>query len=144
MMLRMLRQIDRLLAKLEGAARMASRIGAPTDLFFHLRIFNHALQNARPDHKNIVLFLLRHLVRRSCFFLRTLKISAVEVDVRGIHVNRAETMMVRALLINGPGSLQMLKPFAAKLGQAAARILISRIMIPGINARRPCLTLTAG
>jgi hypothetical protein len=53
-------------------------------------------------------------------------------------------MMVRALLINGPGSLQMLKPFAAKLRQAAARILISRIMIPRINARRPCLTLTAG
>src|ERR1700730_16849738 len=127
MMLRMLRQINRLLAKFECAARMAARIAAPTNLFLHLRIFNHALQNARPNHQNVVLLLLGHLVRRSRFFVSTLKISAIEVDVRGIHVNRAETMMVRALLIDGPGSLQMLKPFAAKLGQAAARILTVRI-----------------
>src|SRR4029077_3838528 len=106
MMLGMPRQINRLLTKLKRAARMASRISASTDLFFHLRIFNHALQNPRPDHQNVVLLLLGHFVRRSRFFLSTLKISAVEVDVCGIHVNRAETMMVRALLIDGPRSLQ--------------------------------------
>src|SRR6266446_9666856 len=112
MMLRMLRQVNRLLAKLERAPRMAPRIGAPTNLFLDLRIFNHALQNARPNHQNVILLLLGHLVRRSCFFLRTLKISAIKMDIRGIHVNRAETMMVRALLIDGPGSLQMHKRFA--------------------------------
>src|SRR5713101_5998623 len=107
MMLGMPRQFNRLLAKFECAAGVASRIGAPANLFLHLRIFNHALQNARPDHQNVVLLLLGHLVRRSRFFLSTLKISPIEVDVSGVHVNRAETMMVRALLINGPGSLQM-------------------------------------
>src|SRR5438128_2161850 len=144
MMLRMLRQINRLLTKFECAASMAPRIGAPTNLFLHLRIFNHALQNARPDHQNVVLLLLGHLVCRSRFFLRTLKISAIEMDIRGIHVNRAETMMVRALLIDGSGSLQVLKRFAAKLGQAAASILTPRLMIARINARRTCLTLSAG
>src|SRR6267378_3527525 len=143
-MLRMLRQINCLLTKFECAASMASRIGASTNLFLHLRIFNHALQNARPDHQNVVLLLLGHLVRRSRLFLSTLKISAIEVDVCGIHVNRAETMMIRALLIDGPGSLQVLKRFAAKLGQAAAGILISRPKTSRINARRPCLTLLAG
>src|SRR6266478_1300700 len=123
MMLRMLRQLNRLLAKFECAARMASRISASANLFLHLRILNHALQNARPDHQNVVLLLLGHLVRRSRFFLSTLKISAIEMDIRGIHVNRAETMMVRALLIDGPGSLQVLKRFAAKLGQATAGIV---------------------
>src|SRR6202171_43587 len=127
MMLRMLRQINRLLTKLERAARMASGISASTDLFFDLRILNHALQNPRPDHQNVVLLLLGHLVRRSRFFVSTLKISAIEVDVRGIHVNRAETMMVRALLIDGPGSLQVLKRFAAKLSQAAAGIVTTRV-----------------
>ena len=34
-MLRMLRQINRLLTVLECPSRMASRVGAPTDLFFH-------------------------------------------------------------------------------------------------------------
>src|SRR6266404_5395543 len=144
MMLRMLRQIDRLLAKLECAARMASWISAPANLFLHLRIFNHALQNARPDHQNIVLLLLGHLVRRSRLFLSTLKISAIEVDVRGIHVNRAETVMVRTLLIDGPSSLQVLQRFAAKLGQAAASILTPRLMIARVNARRICLSLSAG
>src|SRR5713101_4859536 len=90
--------------------------------------FNHALQNARPDHQNVVLLLLGHLVRRSRLFLSTLKISAIEVDVRGIQVNRADSVMVRALPIDGPSSLQVLKRFAAKLGQAAARIVTTRIM----------------
>src|SRR6266481_5662441 len=144
MMLGMLRQINRLLAKLECAARMASRISAPTNLFLDLRIFNHALQNARPDHQNVVLFLLRHLVRRSRLFLGALKVSAIQVDVCGIHVNRAETMMVRALLIDGPGSLEVLQRFPAKLCQSAASILTPRLMIARINARRICLSLSAG
>src|SRR6266436_1867219 len=139
MMLGMLRQINRLLAKLECAARMASRVSAPTNLFFHLRIFNHALQNARPDHQNVVLLLLGHFVRRSRFFLSTLKISTIQVDVCGIQVYRGNAMMAWALLIDGPGSLQMLKRFAPKLGQSAARILTTRP-----NARHICLILPTG
>src|SRR5260221_10763350 len=131
MMLRMLRQINRLLANLKCASRMASRIGAPTNLFLHLRIFNHALQNARPDHQNVILLLLGHVIPRGCFFLGALKISAIKMDVRGIQVNRAEAVMVRALLIDGPGSLQVLKRFAAKMGQSAARVMTTRIMAGG-------------
>jgi hypothetical protein len=117
MMLGMLGQIDRLLTELEGAARMASRIGAPANLFFHLRIFNHALQNARPAHQNVVVLCFGHLVGRGRFFLGTLKISAIEVDIRGIQINRADSVMVGALLVDGPGSIQVLERFAAKLGR---------------------------
>ncbi len=116
MMLGMLCQINRLLTELECPSRMASRIGALTDLFLHLRIFNHALQNARPAHQNVVLLLFCHIIRRGRFFLGALKVSAIEVDVRGIEVNRADSVMVRALLVDGPGGLQVLKRFAAKLG----------------------------
>src|SRR5258708_39408323 len=104
MMLGMLRQINRLLAKLECASRMTSRISAPTNLFLHLRIFNHALQNARPDHENAILLLFGYVISRGRFFLGALKVSTIEVDVRSIQVNRTETVMVRALLVDGPGS----------------------------------------
>ena len=127
MMLGMLRQFNRLLTELQCAARMASRIGAPADLFLHLRIFNHALQNARPAHQNVILLLFTQLVRRGRFFLGALKISAIQVDVRGIQVDRAGAMMVRTLLIDGPGGLQVLQRFAAKLSQAAAIVMLRNL-----------------
>src|ERR1039458_1256618 len=105
MMLRMLRQINRLLTALERASGMASWIGAFTDLFFHLRVFNHAFQNARPAHQNVVLLLFAELISRRRFCLGPVKVPAIEMDVGGIQVNRAGSVMVRALLVNAPGSL---------------------------------------
>src|ERR1019366_798034 len=145
MMLGMLCQINRLLTELECPSRMASRIGALTDLFLHLRIFNHALQNARPAHQNVVLLLFCHIIRRGRFFLGALKVSAIEVDVRGIEVNRADSVMVRALLVDGPGGLQVLKRFAAKLGESAAIVMTARILFASFMiARCAWLTLAAG
>src|SRR5208282_1940977 len=132
----MLCQVNRLLTELEGAARMASRIGASADLFLHLRILNHALENARPAHQNVVLLLFRHFVRRSRFFLGALKISAIEVDVRGIQVNRADSVMVRALLVDGTGGVEVLERFAAKLGQSAAIVMTGSARLAFAAGRR--------
>ena len=125
MMLRMLRQINRLLAAFERTPCMASRIGALSDLFFHLRIFNHALQNARPAHQNVILLLFAEFVGRARFFLSTLKISTIEVNVGGIEVNRAQSVMVWTLLIDCAGGFQVFNRFAAKLRQAAAIVMLA-------------------
>src|SRR5208282_3204776 len=125
MMLGMLCQGNRLLTALQCPSRMASRIGASTDLFFHLRIFNHALQNACSAHQNVVLLLFPEFVRRERFFLGALKISTIEMDVCRIQVNCAGSVMVRTLLINAPGGLQVLKRFAAELSQAATIVLLA-------------------
>src|SRR5208282_3563183 len=127
MMLGMLRQIDSLLTALEGAAGMTSRISAPADLFLdfflHSRILDHALQNARPAHQNVVLLLFGHVVCRGGFFLGTLKISTIEVDIGGIQVDGAGAVMVGALLVDDAGGVQVLQRFAAELGQASAIVM---------------------
>ena len=80
----MLRQINRLLAELQSAARMAAGIGCATDFFLHLAIFNHALQYAGSDHQNVILLFLGSLECGGNFFFGALKVSTIEVDVRGI------------------------------------------------------------
>ena len=119
-MLGVLRQIDRLLAEFERAARVTARIAPSADFFLHLGILNHALQNARSAHQNVVLLLFRQLVSGGRFFLGALKVSAIEVDVGGVQVNRAGSMMIRTKLVNLAGRFKVLQRFAAQLREPTA------------------------
>ena len=107
---------------LNSSARRAwlPGIGALANFLFHLRILDHALQNARPPHQNVVVLLFASSIGRRRFFLGALKVAAIQVDVGGIQVDRADSVMVRTLLVNRLRRLQVLERFAAQAALGAA------------------------
>src|SRR5579862_1017900 len=123
LVLSMFRQFDGFLAEFEGSTRVASGVGALSDLFFYFGVFDHAAQNPGANHQNVVLLFFRNLVGRSGLSFGALKVSIVEMNVGGIEKCRAHAVMIWAQLVDGLGRIEMLQSFAAKHGQAAAVIM---------------------
>src|SRR5208283_909185 len=121
-MLSMLGQLDRLLAEIEGAASMATGIGTAANFLFHFCIFNHALHNTRAPHQDVVVFLLPQLIGGCRFLFRALEVATIKVEIGGIEIDRADTMMPRPLAIDFAGSVEMLQRLTAQLRQAAAMV----------------------
>src|SRR3979490_992920 len=100
----MLRQINCLFGGLQGAPGAASWVGTLCHIFFYFGVLDHALKDSRSAHQYIVLLLLGHLVGRGGFLFCAMKVSAVEVDIRCIEINSTGPMIIRALLVDEPGS----------------------------------------
>src|ERR1700720_1285205 len=114
-MLRMFCQIDRLLTEFECASGMTARVGPPANFFFHLGIFDHALQNPCPHHQDKILLLVGNFVGGGGFVFGALKISAVKMDICGIQICRAYAMMIGTMLVNGLRNFEMIESLAAQV-----------------------------
>jgi len=94
---------------------MAAGIGASANLLFYLRVFDHALEDARAAHQDVVLLLIGYVVGGTRVVFRALKVAAIEVEVGGIEVDGADSVMIGTLLVDGARRIKVFEGFAPKL-----------------------------
>src|SRR5262249_7344113 len=80
---------------------VGSGFSTSADFILDTRVPNHALQEPRPRHQDIVFLLLAERECQACFLLCALEVTIVQMQVSAIQVNTTDAMVVRILLVDG-------------------------------------------
>ena len=98
------REFDGLLRRFEREMRHPRGV---FDLLLQLGVFDHAFEQARPGHQDVVCFLLTELVGLAGLVVGVVQIAAVEMQVAAIHADRSGAAMVGVNLVDLAGAVEM-------------------------------------
>src|SRR6185437_1963437 len=112
---RMVGQGDGFFGILSRQVGVMRHVGIFSGLLFDARILRGSFEHTSTGHEDVIVFLLRQLVGFQSFLRRTIEVSAIEMELAGIHQYGAGAAMMLMMGIYLSRVMELLKSFAAQL-----------------------------